>query len=262
MDEDLSTLSDAELGRLLQAAHASLEIRQRNQFFRWAQGPLFSLVPHELLVCVHGIPGHQPWVCDHFSSYPMAAQDLDRLFDPGLGFMAQAARVWLDHGETPLLRCAATGEFSAVGRRLEGLAGRELLERFAFHGMPTLPGVPATLFAFGKMPRPLTPRTGYLVELLVPHLHVAFMRMLGNERLQDVKPSALDRLITAREVEILQWVSDGKSNQEIGHILGISPLTVKNHVQKILKKLEVQNRAQAVSKALSLQLIRTGPGQR
>ena len=53
---------------------------------------------------------------------------------------------------------------------------------------------------------------------------------------------------------------EGKSNQEIGTILGISPLTVKNHVQKILKKLRVQNRAQAVGKAIALRLIKSGPG--
>jgi DNA-binding CsgD family transcriptional regulator len=64
-------------------------------------------------------------------------------------------------------------------------------------------------------------------------------------------------MITSREIEILQWVRDGKSNHEIGDILAISPLTVKNHVQKILKKLKVQNRAQAVARGISLQLIKS-----
>lgn len=258
MDEDVTTLSDAELSRLLHVVHASLEVRRRNQFFRWAQGPLFSLVPHELLLCVHGSPGQQRWVCDHFSSYPIAAQDLDRLFDPADGFVAHAAGIWLDHGETPLLGYPTAAEASAVSRRVDAAPHRDLLDRFVLHGMPSLPGLPGSFFVFAKMPRAPTPRMGYLIELLVPHLHVAFLRMLGNDRLQEVGPVALERVITSREIEILQWVSDGKSNQEIGRILGISPLTVKNHVQKILKKLEVQNRAQAVSKGLSLQLIRTG----
>jgi DNA-binding CsgD family transcriptional regulator len=38
-------------------------------------------------------------------------------------------------------------------------------------------------------------------------------------------------------------------------ILTISPLTVKNHVQKILRRLNVLNRAQAVGKALSLRIL-------
>ena len=47
----------------------------------------------------------------------------------------------------------------------------------------------------------------------------------------------------------------GKSNYEIGTILGISPLTVKNHVQKILRKLNVQNRTHAVGRALELHIL-------
>jgi DNA-binding NarL/FixJ family response regulator len=63
------------------------------------------------------------------------------------------------------------------------------------------------------------------------------------------------RLVTDREVEILRLVQQGKSNHEIGAALGISPLTVKNHVQKIYRKLSVQNRAHAVSRGISLRLL-------
>ena len=42
---------------------------------------------------------------------------------------------------------------------------------------------------------------------------------------------------------------------EIGTQLGISPLTVKNHVQKILRKLGATNRAQAVARAMSMSLL-------
>lgn len=54
--------------------------------------------------------------------------------------------------------------------------------------------------------------------------------------------------LSARESEVLAWVAMGKTNPEIGSILGISTFTVKNHVQRILKKLDVTNRAQAVGK--------------
>ena len=62
-------------------------------------------------------------------------------------------------------------------------------------------------------------------------------------------------LLTPREQQILQWIYHGKSNIEIGMILGISPLTVKNHVQKTLRKLNVLNRTQAVGKALALRIV-------
>jgi DNA-binding CsgD family transcriptional regulator len=46
---------------------------------------------------------------------------------------------------------------------------------------------------------------------------------------------------------IMQWVRAGKTNAEIGMILDISAFTVKNHLQRIFKKLNVFNRAQAVA---------------
>jgi DNA-binding CsgD family transcriptional regulator len=57
-----------------------------------------------------------------------------------------------------------------------------------------------------------------------------------------------DNGMTGRELEIMQWVEMGKTNQEIGTILDISAFTVKNHLQRIFKKLDVYNRAQAVSR--------------
>lgn len=54
--------------------------------------------------------------------------------------------------------------------------------------------------------------------------------------------------LSAREAEILRWIALGKTNPEIGSILNISSFTVKNHVQRILKKLDVTNRTQAVGK--------------
>lgn len=56
--------------------------------------------------------------------------------------------------------------------------------------------------------------------------------------------------LTARELEILQKMSEGMTNAEIGFALGISAQTVKNHVTSILRKMTVNDRTQAVVKAL------------
>jgi DNA-binding CsgD family transcriptional regulator len=45
----------------------------------------------------------------------------------------------------------------------------------------------------------------------------------------------------------MKWVAMGKTNGEIGSILNVSSFTIKNHMQRIFKKLDVFNRAQAVS---------------
>jgi LuxR family quorum-sensing system transcriptional regulator SolR len=53
-------------------------------------------------------------------------------------------------------------------------------------------------------------------------------------------------------------VYHGKTNEEIGEILGISVFTVKNHIQRILLKLNATNRVQAVLRALEAGLIQHG----
>jgi len=54
--------------------------------------------------------------------------------------------------------------------------------------------------------------------------------------------------LSPREIEIMHWLKLGKTNIEIGMILDISSLTVKNHLQRTFRKLEVLNRTQAVAK--------------
>ena len=56
-----------------------------------------------------------------------------------------------------------------------------------------------------------------------------------------------NRLLTLREREVLAWLARGKSNAEIGAILGISSATVGKHLEHIYPKLGVENRTAAAS---------------
>jgi DNA-binding NarL/FixJ family response regulator len=67
---------------------------------------------------------------------------------------------------------------------------------------------------------------------------------------QDVLQQQLG--MTVREAEVLLWLSRGKSNREIGQILGISPRTVNKHLEHIFIKLGVENRASAAARAARL----------
>lgn len=59
-------------------------------------------------------------------------------------------------------------------------------------------------------------------------------------------------LLTLREREVLGWLARGKSNAEIGAILGISSATVGKHLEHIYPKLGVENRTAAASFASEL----------
>lgn len=65
--------------------------------------------------------------------------------------------------------------------------------------------------------------------------------------------------LSKSEIEILQWVKEGKSNNEIGTIIGKSQWTVKYHMSNVMKKLDVSTRTQAITQAISLGLLETNP---
>jgi DNA-binding NarL/FixJ family response regulator len=57
--------------------------------------------------------------------------------------------------------------------------------------------------------------------------------------------------LTAREGEVLSWLSKGKTNRDIAQILGLSPRTVDKHLEQIYSKLGVENRTAAAAIAVS-----------
>jgi len=75
--------------------------------------------------------------------------------------------------------------------------------------------------------------------------------LLLEERSDSIAPAALEPLgLSRREAEALTWVIAGKTNREIGTILGISPRTIQTHLDRIYRKLGVYTRAAAVACAL------------
>ncbi|HVJ07806.1 MAG TPA: response regulator transcription factor [Acidisarcina sp.] len=61
--------------------------------------------------------------------------------------------------------------------------------------------------------------------------------------------------LTSRELEILKMLAKGPTNKQIGHALGISDNTVRNHVNSIIEKLEVSDRTEAATTAIQRGII-------
>ena len=75
--------------------------------------------------------------------------------------------------------------------------------------------------------------------------------MKSEERLDIVDPQALKPIgLTQRESEVLAWVAEGKSNNDVGVILGIRSVTVKKHLEHIFEKMGVETRTAAVAFAI------------
>jgi predicted ATPase/DNA-binding CsgD family transcriptional regulator len=71
---------------------------------------------------------------------------------------------------------------------------------------------------------------------------------------QDVVPSTLDDL-TARELDVLQLMAPGKTNQEIANELIIALGTVKSYTSQIYSKLQVHNRTEAIHRSRELNIL-------
>lgn len=77
-----------------------------------------------------------------------------------------------------------------------------------------------------------------------PSVTPKLINALNNSKTNTLNKQEILKLLTEREIEILNLVIDGKSNNEISKQLFISEGTVKNYISKILKKLNLQRRTQ------------------
>lgn len=82
------------------------------------------------------------------------------------------------------------------------------------------------------------------LSILMPLLNFSLSK-LESDAVRNSKNIEINKL-TQREREILGWIIDGKTNWEIASILGLAFPTVKNYVQKILIKLQLTSRTQAI----------------
>ena len=75
----------------------------------------------------------------------------------------------------------------------------------------------------------------------------------------DHQPAGLIEPLSGRELEVLQLIALGKTNQEIARQLIVSPGTVKAHTASIYRKLDVANRTEAVARARQLGILADPP---
>lgn len=120
-----------------------------------------------------------------------------------------------------------------------------------YHAQLDPTGIRGIGFLFGAIPASLLLKDGKLVRYATPYLYA----QLAPRFWAPARSSAV-RLLTAREIQVIEWMYYGKTNEEIAALLGNSVYTVKNHVQKILLKLSAANRTQAVLIAAEAGLVK------
>lgn len=138
--------------------------------------------------------------------------------------------------ENKVLRAVQAG---ASGYLLKGAEVNKIHEAIieVFHGGTVIqPTLARKLLKYFAMPREGTP-----VELL--------------EQINDKKPHDFKASLTIRELECLQIIAKGLSNQEAASVLKLSTATIRTHLEHIYQKLDVSNRVEAITEGIRQGII-------
>lgn len=255
---------------LLRVIEAAPQVCRRHQFFVWSQGDFQRWLPHKISICGTYDREQREVVFDIFNSVPVPEEVLTGLKNARSDVIQAGLNAWRRaRFQAARISLSETGDGQGLNGALMALGYDQIL----MHGL-TRPGRPDELESFFLFAQPRAEyEEGALqaLEMLLPFVHLAYQRVCVTERQMVVgrmlptqapgQPYQRATPITDREREILLWVRDGLSNQQISEKLGISALTVKNHVQKILRKLGAANRAQAVAKAMTMNALSAMPYQ-
>ena len=255
--EAMEILRDPEdRDRLVYIVESALEVHKPSQFFAWSQGPLQGLLPHEILICgMAEAPGGELRLRYFTATRYFRAEHFEAATNPRQGVVTRMIRHWARMRSpclvpTPPECSPCDAEWAEQLQRLE-------LRNMAAHGIPAAGGGVHAWFGLFQVGVPDL-RTARMLELVLPSMAAAYARVVGgnNGHAHDTAP--LQRILSRRELQVLELVRDGLSNAEIATRLQLSEMTAKNHVQNIRKKLGVKTRGQAVAKALRLGLIQPG----
>jgi transcriptional regulator EpsA len=246
-----------EREQFAEIVESSTRVVLRHQFYGWTQGIVQSLLAHEILICGVDDGGRNGMTLQHFSGTRyFRSEHFEAVSAPREGLLPRLMNEWQSSGEPCLIGAGLALCASHVPLLAE--VERNELRNIVAHGVRGGGRGLIGFYGFSRISEPLGPSLAYRAELVVPHIHAAFVRVLGHEAKTNGSGSRTQRQITAREAEILKWIKEGKTNVDIAGILALSPWTVKNHVQTILKKLSAQTRGHAVARAISLGILDSG----
>ncbi len=238
---DKTQLGTDELQVLFEIIEACHDVEHRDDFLRWVYPGFQQLLPHGHFACGIGSTPENFVLCRLNVNFP--EDYLQQVIGEDGRLTSPLARWWVESKVPQYTDLEAITPEDGVPRQWVQAARRHGFRNLVGHGMADIKSKAASYFALANVDR-WSGREAALLEILVPHMHLALVNLA--DELPKVEPVRL----SPREREVLAWIKEGKSNEEIGMILGISPGTVKVHVKNILAKLDATTRTQAVAKAL------------
>jgi transcriptional regulator EpsA len=268
--DDSSLPNMADPVRYLSLVQAGSAIKRHIDLLHWLQGDFQHWLPHDILITGWGNFEEGSVQHDVLSKLPGV-----RSYAAGTGclpfLLAKMNDCWVSSGRRPCRFAFSEFEYLLGSASLpdsfcEALRG---MRSAVVHGFSDQRGKNDSVYVFLSARAPGSTGSGdadelarlaSTVNLLLPVVDTALRQVAHLPQQQGqtttaVKTASDDTTgLSERETQIMAWVAMGKTNSEIGSILNISGFTVKNHMQRIFQKLNVFNRAQAVSKVTRVSL--------
>ncbi|SDP79066.1 transcriptional regulator, LuxR family [Rhodoferax sp. OV413] len=253
----LPSLSFNELQHYHRVICGSVEVRNQAEMRVWLQGDMQRYLPHDILIAAWGQFAKGQVQHDIISP-------LTGISAPGIPSKAFSTLLqhwfarWIEFGRKPFMHHPHEYGFPV---EVSGFALREM-QSVMVHGIRDARGSHDCLYVIFSRRPPQSQIELSAMSVLLPYIDTALRQIpLQPRQTHATQPESQtptgavlkkNHGLSEREAEILSWVTEGKSNSEIGSILEISAFTVKNHMQRVFKKLNVSNRAQAVGKLKAL----------
>jgi transcriptional regulator EpsA len=239
---------------LLELIHESLNVHNHFELLLWLQGKLQTFLPHEIMIAAWGNFAVGQIYFDIVSSLPgLRTKGVSQIDVSPL--LKRLFSFWDNQNKAPFILKIKQGEFNGDGFNYNFFNDQlNSMTSAVVHGIQDYRDCHDCIYILMSA-EPMPAASSKMLESLLPVIDCALRKV---EHLPEQLPysqsakalheDAINALLSMREVEIMDWVIKGKTNIEIGTILGISVFTVKNHLYHIFKKLDVLNRVQAASK--------------
>jgi transcriptional regulator EpsA len=244
----------------------SIYVRTHRDLLDWLQGRVQAFLPHSILLAAWGDFAHGSITYDVVSMLPDIRTDRleerqSKLLLRGLFCQWQSCdRAPIAVPTSDQLRYLIGADSSLKTHEVPCNA-----ETVLVHGIRDQRSRHDCLYALIGDIALGARQSKYALTLLLPYLDTALRRITHLSAQHPPESAPTDAIdvnavrtpsfdLSQRELEILRWVGMGKTNHEIGIILDVSGFTVKNHLQRTFRKLNVINRAQAVARLQSCAL--------
>ncbi len=230
---------DPLLDAIARVEREATKVAKLDQLTAWVRGPLRDLIPHEKALLGFGVVGYSTIRLDfahpvdlaeaYFSASPSGTQNIaspvmvkwlerrePQTFGPA-GFCRLVHERWLDNLRRHQI------DNGILDASVESGTGR--LAFIKLFNVGVSPALDANVLR-----QCVTP----LLAEFWKHIEAASPGIVSS-----VQPRPT---LTAAELKVLQWLREGKTNWEIGRILGKSELTVKTQIQHMLRKTRFKSR--------------------